>query len=351
VRQFSPDTVILLTTKEMAEKSSFLKKVIEKETKVQEETIEAYDINNVIEVSERIIQKCTNCIVSLNITGGTKIGTLGTFQAFYTAGNPIYYVDTKNNRILQLFPEEESREIPIEISISIEDYLSVYGFKIEDYVKDDGYIFQREELTEFLAQNIEIVKGLNYQLHPYNEKCTLPVKIPLTSHMRNRRFKTLLKHLSSTEVKNNDFLINDYEALKYLKGIWLEEYVYMQAKALNPDDIKLNVVGKWLTKSKHKPQNEFDVLISKGNRLFYISCKTANPNRLEKEEAIGREFLYELDSIGDTALGLFGKRMLASVRPVRDQYVRSRARILKIDIVDGKNILTLRENLRQWLKK
>jgi hypothetical protein len=110
--------------------------------------------------------------------------------------------------------------------------------------------------------------------------------------------------------------------------------------------------GRWLTRSRHGPKNEFDVLFSKGKRLFYISCKTANPNRRMKEdEAIGREYLYELDSIGDIALGLFGKRMLASSRPVEDQYVRSRGRILKIDIVDGKNIITLKENLKQWLTR
>ncbi|MBI5307123.1 MAG: DUF1887 family protein [Planctomycetes bacterium] len=85
--QFKPDTVVLLKTKEMEEKAGLLEDVLKnKGCDVQSETIAAYDINNVITVSESLINKCKNCDVSLNITGGTKIGTLGTFQAFYTSG-------------------------------------------------------------------------------------------------------------------------------------------------------------------------------------------------------------------------------------------------------------------------
>lgn len=139
----------------------------------------------------------------------------------------------------------------------------------------------------------------------------------------------------------------------YLKGFWFEEYVYMTAKALNPDEIKLNVRGKWVTTGQHSPKNEFDVMLSKGNRLFYISCKTANPDRKKEDdtEGVGKDFLYELVSLSDRALGLFGKRMLASTRRVNDPAVRERANILNVNLIDGKNIATLKENLKQWLNQ
>jgi hypothetical protein len=355
--QFRPEHVILLKTKEMEEKACLLKDVIkQKGFEVTDEVIEAYDINNVINVSESIIKRCKECNVTLNITGGTKIGTLGTFQAFYTAGKVIFYVDTLHNKILQLFPESQQQDIEITVKISIKDYLAAYGFIVEDFVKDDSYIFKRKDLTNALANNIDTVKQLNQRLHPFDEEYTqFPVTISISV---NDKFKSIINQLNGVSLEGNMLKINDFLSLRYLKGGWFEEYVYMQAKALVPDEIKLNVTGRWVTSSKHKPKNEFDVLFSKGNRLFYISCKTSNPNRktydkqgTDDAEGVGREYLYELDSIGDTALGLFGKRMIASARKIEDPYIKGRARILKIDVVDGKDIITMKDKLRQWLLK
>lgn len=357
VLQFKPDTVVLLKTKEMEEKARLFEDVLKKKNyDVRSETIEAYDINNVISASESLINECSSCEVSLNITGGTKIGTLGTFQAFYSSGKQIFYVDTKDNKILKLSPENEQSEIPITVSISISDYLALYGFQINSYVKDDSYIFKRKELTDYLANTVSfkqyIVPAINSELHKYDEKSSLPISVKMPG---DDKLLALIEMLDGISKKNkNKVDIINYDSLMYLKGFWFEEYVYMAAKALKPDEIKLNIIGKWVTKGKNQPKNEFDVLISKGTRLFYISCKTANPNRkssTKDEEGIGREYLYELDSISDNALGLFGKRMLASARKIEDPYVKERAKILKIDTVDGKDVITIKERIKQWLNK
>lgn len=354
--QFKPDTVVLFTTKEMKEKAELLENVLKnKGFSVKSETIEAYDINNVIDVSESLINECKDSEVTLNITGGTKIGTLGTFQAFYTKDKTIFYVDTKNNKILKLFPEKEQEKYHITVSISIKDYLALYGFMVSSYVKDDGYIQERKELTNYLAHiacyKPNIIRELNYNLHNYNEKSSLPIVINISI---DDRLCNLIGLLNNVTRKGKDKVeILNYNDLRYLKGIWFEEYTYLLAKGLDADEVWLNVFGKWVTKGKHPPKNEFDVLIAKGTRLFYISCKTGNLNRKmhEDDEGIGREYLYELDSIGDTALGLFGKRMLASARKIEDPFVRERAKILNIDIADGRDVITLREKLRQWLSK
>lgn len=356
VLQFKPDTVVLLKTEEKEEKSRLLEGVIRKKGfDVRSETIKAYDINNVIKISDSLINRCKDCEVSLNITGGTKIGTLGTFQAFYTAGKPIFYVDTKDNKILQLFPENAQKEMPIEVTISISDYLAVYGFEVQSFVEDDSYIYKRKDLTNYLAGTVSsrphIIPAINSVLHKYDEKSPLPVSVKLDVNEKLAQFLTLLEGVRQKD--KNRIEISDHLSLMYLKGFWFEEYVYMIAKSLEPDEIKLNIKGRWITKGQHSPKNEFDVMLSKGNRLFLISCKTANPDRKEddSEEGIGKEFIYELDSLGDKALGLFGKRMLISARQIKDPAIKERAKIQNVDIIDGKNIATLKENLRQWLNK
>jgi|Deesub1362A_J573_1020465.scaffolds.fasta_scaffold00319_38 hypothetical protein len=356
--QFNPDTTVLLSTNEMKDKAKRLETVLKnKGLKVKTLKISAYDINDVITVSESLLNDCKGCKVSLNITGGTKIGTLGTFQVFYTASKPIFYVNTKDNEIIKLYPEKEQQKYPIEISISIKDYLAVYGFNVKSYVKDDSYIYKRKKVTDYLANLVihrpNIIGEINYKLQNFEEK-SYPLKINITKNKQVIKLYDILKDSGLVKIRNKSTIeIPDVETAKYLNGIWFEEYVYMMAKSLGADEVKLNVKGVWDTVGKHPPTNEFDILISKGNRLFYISCKTANPDRKidDTDETIGKEYLYELDSISDSALGLFGKRMLASARAIKNDYVRKRAEILKIDIADGQNIATLKGKLQQWLSK
>lgn len=356
VLQFQPDRVVLLTTDDMQEKADALKGVLMKNGfSVDARLIKAYDVNDVISVSESLIDEFREWKVTLNITGGTKIGTLGTFQAFYTASKEIFYIDTRDYKILKLFPENEQTEYPIQVSIPISDYLSAYGFQINSYVKDDSYIRKRKDLTEYLAHTVSfkphLIPDMNAALHGYDRKSALPINVRLP---KDDKLFAYLGLLDGVELKDAGRIgISEHDSLLYLKGFWFEEYVYMTAKSLAPDEIKLNVKGKWLTKGKHHPKNEFDVMFSKGNRVFLISCKTSNPDRKTEgdEEAIGKEYLYELVSLSDRALGLFGKRLLASARPINDPAVKKRAEILKVHIIDGKNILNLKENLRQWLQK
>lgn len=350
---FKPDVIVLLTTKEIKEKAISLEKVLkQKGFQVQSKTIDAYNISNVIDVSESLLKENKDGNITLNITGGTKIGTLGTFQAFYTQGNPIFYVNTKDNKILKLFPEHELEEYPINVKIPIIDYLAVYGFIVDSFSKDNTNIKKRKKLTFHLAHNASgIVGDLNYHLHNFNEQSPLPVIAHIPKINKLGDFIGLLENVKIKD--DSKVIVSDYNDLRYLKGIWFEEYVYLCANELGADEVLLNVTGKWVTKGIHPPKNEFDILMAKGTRLFYISCKTANPNRKkqEGEEGIGREYLYELDSITDNALGLFGKKMLASARKIDDPYVRERAKILKIEIVDGRNIITLQEKLKQWLQR
>lgn len=354
--QFKPDVVVLLTTSDMKEKAELLKGVLSgKGFEVRSKMIEAYNINDVINVSEALIDECRGCEVTLNITGGTKIGTLGTFQAFYTANKNIFYVDTRDNKILKLFPESEQAEYPISVSVSISDYLAAYGFQLTSCAEDDNYIRRRRDLTTYLANTVafkpHIIPAINSELHKFDQRSPLPVAARMP---KDDKLFQYLELLDGVEMKDNGrFEIANHDSLMYLKGFWFEEYVYLVATTLAVGEIKLNVKGKWLTKGQHHPKNEFDVMFTKGNRLFLVSCKTANPDRKEygDDEGIGKEFLYELVSLSDRALGLFGKRMLASARRVDDPAVRKRAEILKVHMVDGKDILNLKENLRQWVQK
>ena len=357
VLQFKPDKVVLLTTKEMRRQTARLGKIISsKKIKVDVRDILPYDVNNVAAVCGQIIDECADCDVSLNITGGTKISTLGAYQEFYTREKPIYYVNTRDEKILQIAPKETKASI--EVVIPISEYLAAYGFNIEKHVKNVEVMYKRKAATDALVDlaidKPWLIGSLNGAFPSDIENAQYPLEIPLADNELRTVFAVISKVLPVQSAGGRSYMIAEQDTARYLRGIWLEEHVYLTAKELGASEVKMGVEGKWEAPGKHTPKNEFDVLIAKGVRLFMVSCKTSNPNRKKHEEdkeAISKEYLYELDSLSDRALGLFGKRMLISARPITDEYVKKRAEVLDISIIDGKNLRSLKENFRQWLSK
>ncbi len=356
--QFQPDLVILLYTEDRKPQKDRLERVVgERGIRVEARLILPYGLANVIKTCEGVIQDCPDCRVSLNITGGTKIGTLGAFQAFSQANLPIYYVNTKDNQILQVAPTELT--LPIEVKISIKEYLSAYGFTMERQASDRQRIQLRRPLTEAL-RNLAItsewaIGNLNDSFRDSLPRNVKNPRFPLEIRPTDEGLLLLIPLMEEQGIvrrgHDGSLMVDTMDNVNYLRGFWFEEFVFMAAIAAGADEVALNVEGTWDATGRTATKNEFDVMVAKGNRLFFISCKTSNPNRKEGSEAVGKEYLYELDSLGDQALGLFGKKMLASARPVKDDYLRQRARVMKIDLVDRNDLHNLKGKLRHWLSR
>jgi hypothetical protein len=271
---------------------------------------------------------------------------------FYSADLPIHYVNTRDHEIIQVSPEE--RTLPIDVRIPIKEYLAVYGFTVENTTRDTSPILARRAATEALrdlAIRSERSIGILNGSFPENlEKVSFPIETNSLDAATLAIVPILERHGIAVAGRNGGLRVDTLEHANYLRGFWFEEYVYMAAKAAGTEEVALNVVGQWEATGKKPPRNEFDVMMSMGNRLFFISCKTSNPNRVkEGGEGIGKEFLYELDSLGDQALGLFGKKMLASARSVTDEYVKKRAQVMGIQILDRNDLANMKGKIRQWL--
>lgn len=353
--QFKPDTVLLLYTDDFRAKKDRLKAVLKNhQMKTEERVILPYDLQNVIQVCDGVLADYPDAELSLNITGGTKISTLGAFQVFYSADKPIWYVNTRDQQIQQVSPETGS--LPITAKIGIKDYLAAYGFNITEWQKDDEAILKRRNITQFLvnlaAKKDWAIGKLNSAM-PNSKGLSLPCTVTLPDLVEMEELAQLLEEAGLARRKEKLITINDLVIVDYLHGFWFEEYVYTLAKGIGADEVRLNVRGAWDASVKNPPTNEFDVMIAKGTQLALVSCKTAYPDRTEngQKEAVSKEFLYELNSLSDNALGLFGRRMLASARPISNQYVRDRASVMRLELVDGKNILTLKDKLQSWLNR
>jgi len=354
-QQFRPDLALLLYTSDKATQKDRLQTVLKaRQIDVEAREILPYDLNNVIAVCEKVLNDYGDYDISLNITGGTKIGTMGAFQVFYSADKPIYYVNTRDNQILKVAPE--SHAMTIDAKIGIKDYLAVYGFRMTGHTADDSGILKRREATKQLVETAianERIIGLLNAAVPDVKGMTFPRDINLPDVPEIKKMAQMLELAGMLKVSGTAVTVETTEIVHYLRGFWFEEYVYTTARSVGADEVKLNVTGVWDAAVKNAPTNEFDVMITKGTRLACVSCKTSDPNRIKDGtgEGVGKEFLYELDSLSDNALGLFGKRMIVSARKISNDYVRDRAKVMKIDLIDGKNIRTLKDTLQSWLNK
>lgn len=352
--QFKPDTVILLYTVDRKSQKERLERVLKQHRfQVEGRQIEAYGLGNVVDTCEAIINHFSGCELSLNITGGTKIGALGAFQPFYTANLPIYYVNTRDDEILRISPTETST--PITITIGIREYLECYGFKVNDLCKDFSGMLRRREVTlalrDLAIMSEHLIGKLNGSFPPDHERCAYPLETaPLDAEVLTLS-PLFEKHRIARSGNKGGLLVNSVEHATYLRGGWFEELAAMAAKEAGADEVAMNVIGEWDLPGKKLPANEFDVMLTKGNRLFLISCKTRYNYRQDGNEGIAKEFLYELDSLGDQALGIFGGKMLANARTIKGEYVRKRAQAMKIRVVDKNDIANLKGKIQEWLKR
>jgi len=348
----SPDVIFLLTTKEIETKALRLKNVLQEKNvgTIDEERINAYDIDDIIAKCESLIEKYNGHYLTLNITGGTKIATIAALQVFKKHNLPIYYVNTFGNEIIEL-SNTDVKKLPITTKIPIEIYLSVYGFNIEKTNTDTTGVQRRLMISKYLSdlseQRPKLLGTLNYRAFSASAQAG---NLRLPDSPEFQKLCDMLSNQPDVKRKNKTHLmiVDDY-LIKYLNGYWLEEYVYICAKEAGADEVLLQTEGKWDVKGK-QPKNELDVLFSKGNRLFFISCKTSKMSDKDNNESISKEYIYELDSIGDKVLGIFGKKMLVSARHIPDEVVKNRAASLNITIIDNQ-LTTLTEKLKLWILK
>jgi len=84
ILQFRPDLALLLYTSDMCTQKDRLQTALKaKQISVEFREILPYDLNNVIGVCEKILSDYRESDLSLNITCGTKIGTMGAGLYYY----------------------------------------------------------------------------------------------------------------------------------------------------------------------------------------------------------------------------------------------------------------------------
>lgn len=364
-----PDAVILVSSEEMNWQTQRFKTILEQENITVDirDSAPSSDLTKIssyfCEMKSKIRLDYSDSELILNITGGTKLMTLGVFDMFRDMVHHIIYTDTAKNRIEYLpMPNATSQpEIykPLESVVNVPLYLQCYGADYRGAESDNQQwqqtFRQRIALTCAIAE--EAQKGLISMMNALagdardDSHKTLCAPEQFMKYSPTRHQQMFLKMFDKANLIEWDGMqtitFKDYDSARYLGGIWLEEYVYHCAVQLKPYDVQCGVE---IIHGKDVP-NELDVVIAHNNRLLLFECKTGNMGMgAKKTNATSTkpiDIIYKLDSIATKHKGLYGKSALVSMCET-PAHIKERTDELNIEIIET-NVSAVNDSIRKWM--
>ncbi|MCF8342343.1 MAG: DUF1887 family protein [Chitinophagaceae bacterium] len=211
--------------------------------------------------------------VYVNITGGTKLMSLGVYNFFSRYGTAkIFYIPIGKNELCQVFPLKRNLPKNLDFRINLENYLKAYGVSYQDKsFKNKNRTIKPADVTEDYFKN--------FLLHR-SEMSAISEKIRLSHRgFSINESKAEEIDLFRESIKLSDFgmkfdtkeVINKKET-KYITGEWFEEYLYPIIRCtLNKSD---DEIGMGIQLIKNETPNEYDIVFTHKNSLYVIECKT-----------------------------------------------------------------------------
>lgn len=268
--------------------------------------------------------------IIVNLTGGTKIMTLVAYDFFKNRGADIYYVTGQNNEYIRLFPVKKDNTSAFSNPVTLEEYLTAYGFTIN-----------RSPLSGISFEQTEMI---------FKKFCEIDIMdyVDAVRYVNARRGKTIVGDnygrveglLQAIGYESMDAGCLSKVETKYLSGDWFEEYIGLRLKTeleLSDNDIFIStelekaqsqrvkndaevLLGE-VSETETNNKNEMDVMFMYNNIFYSIECKSSiiayrtiqrNGEITEKPYNILGETIYKSDSLA-RRFGLFANTTIMTL--------------------------------------
>lgn len=296
----------------------------------------------------------------VNLTGGTKLMSLGAYEFARNAGQAAgYYHNGRLSSLNHSCPfSDASLTFP---NLTPLQLLAAYGKYPDLTVSAKNLTSARLEAAMALGQQpaAATVIGAWIKAFAHGQKLSaVPEASDPVVYEEASRLLKVMKSLGLLDVKwrkgheNPEITILDHDFMgKNVLGAWLEIYVAeIAGRVFGRGTVVSQCQLTWdrdpVTRQPtlEAPKTEADVLIGHGNQLSYISCKA------DGQAGKGTTLAKELLSIDATARALGGaltrKILVTNADLSRKAEVKTRARILRIELIDRTNLPRLEEFLQ-----
>lgn len=277
----------------------------------------------------------------VNLTGGTKIMSLAVRDFFKDMDAEMYYLPGNRTEI-KVHPGKNKTVKPLEIDLSLEEYLKAYGFNLD---KKSSPCFDFETNSKILAYFLnghdsdKDKEALEYLRKKRGKK------IGDLSHKNSFEVKAFIERLGIKTTETNR--LNE-EEVKSLSGEWLEDYLFQYI--INEFKVPEDVIGLGLVVVKNDVRNEFDVLLMKNDRLYLFECKTSIFINEETQKTFIGETIYKSDSLRNK-FGLFTQTVIVTLSDLQGDSMKKhidRANVSRVKLIDRNGFV---EGLKEALIK
>jgi hypothetical protein len=274
------DKYVLLSSKEMEKENESRSKCIVDTCGLE---LDHYEVKEVIEDNLSDIKRKLKSLklnktnkITVNITGGTKIMTLGIYDFFNDWPNTNFlYKHIKHYYFQEL---EKDNRVLIPTKLNTKDYLLAYGISFKDKEPNKSENYTNAFYSLFLESKIDMEIIENLRIHYRGKKkkhliTAIESAEEETESEKGKRIPNLGEFLSEIHFPYEEDQKITKSEIDYLTGGWFEEYIYHQVKRKLPEaDVLLGVN---LKKGSRSNPNDLDVVFCMNDILGVIECKTS----------------------------------------------------------------------------
>jgi len=267
---------------------------------------------------------------SVNLTGGTKIMSIGVYNFFKERKSEIYYIPIGRNIYRKIFPEVKNKEANIHYRVNITEYLKGYG--IETVNREDESTFVKEaDYTDYFFDIWQTASSNFFDVLQNLRGVRTQKAIDINNF---DGLESFLSEIKFQCVQPGKLLKKE---IGYLTGGWFEEYIFhMLKKSLQMPD---GFIAGGIHIKRSNVENEFDVMFMHENALHVIECKSSVYDKRSGENKLD-ESMYKLAALGRD-FGLRVKPYLVTLsrkgkqkNHIKDASIK-RSKVLGIKIIDG----------------
>lgn len=292
----------------------------------------------------------------VNITGGSKLMSIASWQVFKQPQHHLYYVHLHHDSMVWL--NHPRPDHPIADHIKLPEYFAAHGYLITGHSATPANS-PLMQLATFFAQGSHQAELQNLIQRAFEQSRNggSNTRIP---YPNNKKMQTLVERIVAANIathKNNHLHLTDANAWRFINGEWLEQYtlncIYqLRSQYTKFQDIALglkvtNPALKFSAPESNSVQtlaNELDIVVLRDNTLYLIECKAGKrfPDQADN-------YTTKLDSLRDTLGGIKGKGLLISQYALNPSSEK-RAHEYQVKTMAGSAALkNLKPLLAEWL--
>lgn len=282
-------------------------------TEVQYVRVNMHHMDEIKAELEKLVSTYKNKEIQIDITGGTEIMTACGLVVSEEHGLIPTYVDFYSGHIFDVLTMEKLAEIE---PVRLEDYLRAIGGK---YMSSSRHTPKEKDFERILSM-AEIIfanerkwdKFFTHMTHGYSAHGVMEFSMEENKDDRDCQFilDAFLDRRYAKKTGEDTYRFTSAADKEYMtvSGIWLEMYIYIQAKKCF-DEVYMGVDIDWNKRDICVSRdNEIDVVVMKNSQPIFISCKM---------RPVEKENVYEIYSMAKRLGGNNAKSLIATTADVR----------------------------------